>query len=276
MKRAFLLLGAQRSGTSVTSHMLSQFEVCFGNPNHFLQADHNPIFFELKWINQYNDRLIRSLGYCYTDLFLPIEADYDSLTLLEFEQELSTLIQQEWQDAPLIGIKDPRCSLTFPVWRRVLQALGYQLETILVYRHPTSFLKSNQQLFHNWEGWDQERHLHFWLRLTLAAIYFTRNYAVLPVSYEDLMICPLTVATRLADFFQLNPALTASAAAVVDSTHQHHRLSAQTGDALIDSCYRQLQDGCLSGTDYLSYRNWVLSNPRERYETQILEQKEYL
>jgi hypothetical protein len=61
MKRAFLLLGAQRSGTLVTSHMLSKFGIDFGNPEHFLQAAHNPIFFESKWINQYNDRFYDGL-----------------------------------------------------------------------------------------------------------------------------------------------------------------------------------------------------------------------
>jgi hypothetical protein len=78
MKTAFLILGAQRSGTSVTSHMLSKFQISFGNPNHFLQDQHNPIFFELKWVNHYNNRLINSLGYQYTDFFLPLEADYNN------------------------------------------------------------------------------------------------------------------------------------------------------------------------------------------------------
>jgi hypothetical protein len=258
MKRAFLLLGAQRSGTSVTSHLLSKFDICFGNPSHFLQADHNPIFFELTWINQFNDRLIRSLGYTYTDLFLPIEADYDRPCILEFEQELSTLIQQEWSDEPSIGIKDPRCSLTFPVWQRVLQAQGYQLNIIVVYRHPASFLRSNQQLFYNWAGWDQTRHLHFWLRLTLAALYFSRNYLVMPVNYEALMEHPLKTAERLAHCFHLNPRQIEAAAAVVDPTHQHHRQFVLTGDTEIDRYYSLLQANQLSEADYLNYRNMVL------------------
>lgn len=51
MKTAFLIVDAQRSGTSVISHMLSKFEINFGDPKNSLQDEHNPIFFELRWVN---------------------------------------------------------------------------------------------------------------------------------------------------------------------------------------------------------------------------------
>jgi hypothetical protein len=60
MKTAFIVLGAQRSGTSATSHLLSEFNINFG---------HNPIFFELKWVNDFNNRVVSHLGHVYTDLF---------------------------------------------------------------------------------------------------------------------------------------------------------------------------------------------------------------
>lgn len=254
MKTAFLLLGAQRSGTSVTSHMLSKFDVNFGNPNHFLQADHNPIFFELKWINQYNDRLIQRLGYQYTDPFLPIEADYDRASITEIAKELPSLIQQEWQDALKIGIKDPRISLTFPVWQRAFIDLGYVLKIIFVFRHPGEFLRSNQKLFQNWQGWNEERHLHFWLRLTLAAIYFTRNYSVFFVHYDDLMEHSLEVAKQLANFFDLDEKQVAAAAAVVNPAYHHQKQRTPTGYPFIDHYYSLLCSHSLSEADYLSYR----------------------
>jgi hypothetical protein len=259
MKTAFLLLGAQRSGTSVTSHMLSKFGINFGDPKNFLQADHNPVFFELKWVNQYNDRLLQSLGYKYTDLFLPIEADYDTAKALEIGNELPSLIRREWNDEPNIGIKDPRISLTFPIWQRALSALGYTLKIIFVFRHPGGFLRSNQKLFHNWDGWDEQRHLHFWLQLTLAAIYFTRNYPVHVVNYDDMMAQPLEVAKCLATSFKLNEEQISTAAAVVDPACQHYKPLTKTGYPLIDHYYSLLCSHSLSEADYLSYRNSVLS-----------------
>jgi hypothetical protein len=259
MKSAFLLLGAQRSGTSVTSHMLSKFDISFGDRRNFLQAEHNPLFFELKWVNQYNDRLIQSLGYKYTDLFLPIEADYDNANIAEIEKELSALIQQEWCDELKIGIKDPRLSLTFPIWQRVLLAQGYTLNIVLVFRHPGNFLHSNQKLFHNWAGWDQERHLHFWLRLNLAAIYFTRALPVFLVNYDGMMEQPIEVAKDLATFFKLDEKQISAAAAVVNPAYHHHKQSSPTDYPVVSHCYRLLCSHDLSKADYLGYRSVALA-----------------
>jgi hypothetical protein len=259
MKTAFLVLGAQRSGTSVTSHMLSKFGICFGNPASFLQAAHNPIFFELTWVNQYNDRLIQTLGYSYTDPFLPLESDFETVAITEIANELPALIQQEWQETPTIGIKDPRISLTFPIWRSALLKQGYTLQPILVFRHPAAFLRSNQTLFFNWEGWNEQRHLHFWLRLTLAASYFTRNYPVFYVDYDRLIAHPLEIARNFAACFNLNEKADV-AAGVVDPVFHHCKQFTPTGDPLIDHYYRLLVDHQLSAADYLSYRSAVLLN----------------
>lgn len=88
MKTAFLILGAQRSGTSVTSHMLSQFGVNFGNPKNFIQFEHNPIFFEMNWVNQYNNKIINALRHNYTDFFLPLEKDFENINKIELDKEL--------------------------------------------------------------------------------------------------------------------------------------------------------------------------------------------
>jgi hypothetical protein len=258
MKTAFLILGAQRSGTSVTSHILSKFEIDFGSEQHFIQGGHNPIFFELKWINDANNQLIQALGHQYTDFFLPIEQDFDSFA--QFEQKLHTQIIQEWNEAPCIGLKDPRFSLTFPVWQRVLSAAGYSLNVILAFRSPSSFLKSNQSLFYNWEGWDTNRHLKFWLQLNLAATHFTRDLPVYYLCYEDLMMNPSEETEKLANFFELNRNLVDQAVAVVDRSHYHHQTSTETGIDLIDKYYQKLRSHSISTSDYLNYRNTELSH----------------
>ncbi len=253
MKTAFLILGAQRSGTSVTSHVLSKFGINFGSDQHFIQGGHNPIFFELKWINDANNQLIQALGHQYTDFFLPIEQDFESDRFTVYEQNLHTQIVQEWSDSPAIGLKDPRFSLTFPVWQRVLSAAGYDLNVILAFRSPSSFLKSNQSLFHNWEGWNVDRHLRFWLQLNLAATYFTRDLPVYFLCYEDLMLNPHQETEQLAEHFKLDLDLVSRAAAVIDRFHYHHQAATETGNALIDEYYQRLRSHHVSTTDYVTY-----------------------
>ena len=224
-----------------------------------MQAEHNPIFFELKWVNQFNDRLIKSLGYQYTDAFLPLERDYEHPDALAISAELPTLIRNEWNHELKIGIKDPRFSFTLPVWQKVLVAEGYTVKIIFVFRCPSGFLHSNQKLFHNWEGWDEARHLQFWLRLNLAAIYFTRNFPVCFVNYDQLIKQPFHVVQQLADFFQLDQTQVATAAAVVDSAHHHHRQTSATGYPLIDQHYQLLCSRSLTAMDYLNYRTQILA-----------------
>jgi len=253
MKTAFLILGAQRSGTSVTSHVLSKFGIDFGSEQHFLQAGHNPIFFELKWINNANNQLIQALGHRYTDFFLPTEQDWERNQFTEFEQNLKSQIRQEWSDSTSIGLKDPRFSLTFPIWQRVLSELGYSLEVILAFRSPSSFLRSNQSLFLNWEGWTVDRHLRFWLQLNLAATYFTRDLPVYSLSYEDLMLNPHPETKKLAEFFDLDRTLIDQAAAVINQSHHHHQAMTETGVALIDEYYQRLRSHTVSSIDYQNY-----------------------
>jgi hypothetical protein len=258
MKIAFLILGAQRSGTSVTSHVLSEFDVSFGKVEHFLRDKHNPIFFELTWVNRYNDRLIEALGYRYTDFFLPIEADYQTAQVTDLAAELPTLIRREWCNEPFIGIKDPRFSLTFPIWEHALLDAGYTLKIIVVFRCPGGFLQSNQRLLKNWPGWDEARHLRFWLQLNLAGIYFARNYPIHFVSYDDLMQSPLAITQRLADCFGLDRQRVATAAAVVDSTYYHTQFT-NVDDPAIASYYQRLCSHNISAEDYLNYRSSVLA-----------------
>jgi hypothetical protein len=254
MKTAFLVLGAQRSGTSATSHLLSQFGINFGDPKNFIQFDHNPIFFELNWVNQANNQIIKSLGYQYTDFFLPIETDFEQANSQEIAARIQTLIESEWADEPLIGIKDPRISLTFPVWNNLLSSNDYQIKVILVFRHPANFLASNKQLFYNWDGWTDERHLNFWLQLNLAAVYFARHVPIYYLNYDRLLQFPLEEAQKLANFFSLNSNLASQAARVIKPSYSHHKAAIETGNSVVDRGYKLLCSQSLSPADYLDFR----------------------
>jgi len=161
MKTAFLILGAQRSGTSVISHILSKFGISFADSKRLIQGGHNPIFFELKWLNDANNEILRCLGHQDIDFFLPVEAEFESEAVFELEPMLEKLVRDEWGESTAIALKDPRFSLTLPVWQRGLTQLGYQLRIILAFRCLAGFLASNKKHFQNREGWNDQRHLYF-------------------------------------------------------------------------------------------------------------------
>lgn len=275
MKRVILVLGAQRSGTSVTSHVLSELGVRFGHRNRFIQFDHNPIFFELKWINDRNNQIVSAIGHQYIDFFLPLESDWTAPQIQPqieaIQTDLDRLIEQEWQDSAIepsdpqdfvIGIKDPRISLTFPVWEAVLLQRGYSVQVVHAFRSPVGFLHSNQKLFDGWEGWTIDRHLHFWLQLNLASIYFTRQYPLHLLNYDSLMQFPKTEIDKLAAALSLNLSLVPVASAVIQTQHYHHSDRSeqlQTDIPWIHQIYQKLCDGTIEPDDYLNYRQEMLA-----------------
>ncbi|MDX2229800.1 MAG: hypothetical protein NW220_09195 [Leptolyngbyaceae cyanobacterium bins.349] len=254
MKTAFLILGAQRSGTSVISHVLSTFGINFGNPQRFIQGEHNPIFFELDWVNDINNQIVQQSGHEYIDFFLPIELDFEGEKFAALEQKIQAFVLQEWGNCDAIALKDPRFSLTFSVWQRVLTALGYRLNIILAFRCPSGFLASNKKLFHNWAGWTDQRHLNFWLQFNLAAIYFTRHCSTYWMNYDHLMADPQAEVQALAEFFALDRAAIAAATSVIQPSQYHHQTIVPTGFPLIDNYYDRLRLHQLDATDYLHYR----------------------
>lgn len=283
MKRAILVLGAQRSGTSVTSHVLSELGVQFGNRDRFIQFDHNPIFFELKWVNDLNNQIVKVLGHQYIDFFLPLEADFMAPVVQPqvqaIQAEIHRFIQQEWHDQVvrssfswgaietvnsqdlIIGIKDPRISLTFPVWESVLLSRGYSIQIVHTFRSPVGFLHSNQKLFYQWKGWTIDRHLHFWLQLNLAAIYFTQRYPTYLLNYDRLMQSPLEEIAPLITALSLNPSPIEQAAAVVQTEHYHYgdrSKLVQTDIPWVNEVYLKLCSQTVTSEDYLNYRQQML------------------
>lgn len=255
MRTIFLVLGAQRSGTSVTSHVLSQFGINFGQEEHFLQDKHNPIFFELTWINQLNNELIRALNHQYTDFFLPVEEDWEQANTAAIETKIQAYWQQEWGDRSVIGVKDPRFSLTLPIWEKLFAS--DQINVILAFRHPLGFLRSNQKLFDQWEGWDEIRHLNFWLQFNLAAVYFARRHPLYFLNYDRLIANPHQEVPQLAEFFQFDRQPITPAMEIVDPGHYHHepdQICANTGFTWVDRCYQQLCNQTLTPADYLEFR----------------------
>src|SRR5438552_9641685 len=173
-KTCFLITGLPRSGTSSVAHLLDNLGVYFGDSGHFLDTQvhkHNPVFYELQWINDFNDRLIAAMGAGYFEDFFPIESDFDRDEVRSLEPALVEQFRSEFGDRALVGVKDPRFCFTLPLWRRALASLGYDVKVLLTLRNPAAVLKSNSLLRDDrpcqWQ--------RFYARHLLAINYFARE-----------------------------------------------------------------------------------------------------
>lgn len=141
-----LLLGMHRSGTSLLGSLLQALGV--GLPGPLLAADqHNPEgYFEREDITEIQDNLLRELGRHWPSASgaLPLPEHWLELPSTQrAETLLHGLLQEECrhQTRPW-AIKDPRCSLLLPLWRRICTNLEIPLRLIASVRDPGEVMVS--------------------------------------------------------------------------------------------------------------------------------------
>jgi len=248
------VLGAPRSGTSAISSTLIKLGVDFGHPENFIDPtlyDHNPNgFFELVWVNRLNDEILSSLG---TTWVSPDLLGEDSLTderIHTFGARIEEQVQAEWPTpCPLIGIKDPRISFLFPIWKSALARLGYEPICIIALRHPLGFVESQRRLS---PTWSIERTLFEWVRHSLSALYFARPYDSKIVDYDRLASDPQRVVASISSWLELPPDNIADAAATIDLRLYHHHLGcASIQNKFVNDLYEALSssDRAETGAD---------------------------
>jgi hypothetical protein len=254
-KTCFLIVGLPRSGTSSIAQFLDNLGVYFGDPSHFLDTaklKHNPIFYELQWINDFNDKVIGVWDCSYVDDdVMPVETDFERPEIEPLRVELRKKILEEFGDRPVIGIKDPRICFTFPIWRDAMVDLGYEIKTVLALRAPSAIMRSNRALMPG----RLSRWQRFFARHLLATRYFTRDIPVCQFDYDVLMRDTLNYAQQKAAELGLAMADPAQATRHLSGEHYHHQPDdAGTGDPWVDRIDSELRTGRLDPNEYLEFR----------------------
>ena len=147
MKRAIIVVGAPRSGTSVVSHVINRLGVSFGDPKRFVDAEqnkHNPMFFELQELNTINDEIFLCFHKKWADFYWqPLVTDFPESVISLFDVRIKSFIESEFGKVTLIGLKDPRFCFTLPIWIAVLERIGYKLDFVHTARNPNAIFSSN-------------------------------------------------------------------------------------------------------------------------------------
>ncbi len=253
-KVCFLITGVPRSGTSSVSQMLENLGVYFGDPAHFLDTSvhkHNPVFYELQWVNDFNDRVLGAIGATYFDDLFPIESDFESDAVRSLDPVLAGQFRGEFGDRPVVGVKDPRLCFTLPVWRRVLAAAGYDVKVVLAMRNAAAVIKSNSLLrddpAHQW--------FRFYARHLLCINYFTRDMALCRFDYDLLMCKPTTYGPQKAEELGLEMPDAARATRHLSREHYHHQPDGSgTGHPWVDRIDSEFRAGRLDPEQYLECR----------------------
>src|SRR6185503_7136141 len=197
MKRAIVVLGMHRSGTSALARALSL--AGFAQPSDLMQpqADNPKGFWEPLGIVRLNEQILKLLQGSWSQ---PGPWLISGQTVAEARRGVNAWVVEKFRDRALAAIrvsfgedaaivlKDPRISLFLPFWAGVLREAGYKPHFVLIHRNPVdvaSSLRARNRL--------TPRHcLQLWAHYVLAALDPRNECPIQAVcAYEGLVQAPV-------------------------------------------------------------------------------------
>jgi hypothetical protein len=240
-RRAFIVLGMHRSGTSALTRLLALLGAEL--PRTLIGAGAgNPLgHWESRPICAFNDRILKAVGSTWYDWRAIDESFLSSSELTAFEPEARAILAEEFGDAGTIVLKDPRICRLYPFWRRVLDSLDIQPMPILPLRHPAEVAASLEAR----DGLNPALGQIIWLRHVLDAERFTRHSPRVVTTFDSLLGAWQDVAQRIAERFDVRMDGSATADSIgsfLSADQRHHAESAATPvlPAWVDETYRAL------------------------------------
>jgi hypothetical protein len=182
-RQAIIVLGMHRTGTSAVGGVLVKLGV--QEPRTLMPPtqDNPKGYWESTAIMKFNDRILDSAGTRWSD-WDRFNAEWINSPLREaFVDELSSILEEEYGNAPLILIKDPRMCRLFPLWATVLEALGVTPKIVITVRHPAEVIRSLEKR----DQLTQNQSKLIWLRHMLDAEHSTRGLQRVFIRYSDIL-----------------------------------------------------------------------------------------
>jgi hypothetical protein len=150
-------------------------------------------YWESAAFHEYHERLLQAAGTEW-DLWTSVRPNGpDPEQDLALGAEFRRLLDQEFGDAPLFVMKDPRVCRLVPFWHAHLQAAGVEPLAIITVRRPFEVAASLAAR----DGLALDQALLLWLRHVLDAEVTTRALRRCIVRYRDLLEDWEAVAQRL-------------------------------------------------------------------------------
>jgi len=223
-RQAVLVLGAHRSGTSAVAGAIRLLGIA--PPAHVLPpaADNPTGFWESYAVVGANDWILTTAGTAWFECLafnssaLEPDARTTALTFIM----LSVL--SEFDQKPLLLVKDPRICLLLDLWLPALQALQILPAALLVLRHPGEVIASLAYR----SKLPQPHGAALWLGYMLAAERATRGCRSFILSYDELVSDWHSVLSRAGREIEIAWPVTVDAVAApiegfLDSALRHHR-----------------------------------------------------
>ncbi|NLT07374.1 MAG: hypothetical protein GXY03_13845 [Solirubrobacterales bacterium] len=191
--RPVCVLGVGRSGTSLAARALNRLGVDLGDEDTMLPpGEANPKgFWEQRDVVALNDQILAALGgeWWRPPPRPPGWERWD--VVAPFRERIAELVERHFGGSPRWGFKDPRTTLTLPLWRSVVGEFDY----VICLRNPLEVIASAGGAL---PGTVDEPRL--WLQYSCEALRVTAGCRREFVFYEEWLGDAEAVGRRLARF----------------------------------------------------------------------------
>lgn len=258
-KTCLLVLGMHRSGTSALTRVLNLMG--YSLPNRLMGAGNGNEtgHWEPIDITLYNDRLLEDLTSSWNDFRSLSMSHLEPQALRDAQRQISELIEQDYDNAQRIILKDPRICRMMPTYRAILEDAGYRVVPIIAFRCPLEVMNSLRKRRINWpEGFVETQAALLWLRHVTDAEYHSRGLARGFSEYSALLSDWRGVVKQLSKqgAFDLPNPICDIAPCVDDFIRPDLNHNAQTEDAVLN--HPSIQGWCQTAYDAL---RMLVSNP---------------
>ncbi|MDE2246286.1 MAG: glycoside hydrolase family 99-like domain-containing protein [Xanthomonadaceae bacterium] len=225
-QQALLVLGMHRSGTSAVTRVLNLAGARLGaSLMGGIEGNNTHGFWEHLDAVALNERLLHWFGRTWFDLRPLPEGWMHASATTEAMEQIRTLIEHEFADAPLWALKDPRLCLLAPAWLRAIDAMGMTTTCVVVVRHPEEVAAS----LYARDGLSRGYAFMLWGEYLLAALEASQGRPCVVIDYAGFLTDwrPALQAIAVASGFAATavwPALDEEAVGrFLDASERHHR-----------------------------------------------------
>ncbi|MBI4962353.1 MAG: hypothetical protein HY913_03680 [Desulfomonile tiedjei] len=183
-QKVLVILGMHRSGTSAVSRVVNLLGVDLGS-SLLPPAPDNPTgFWEHKEIVEINERLFYVLGRHWTSYLTSLpDKWWLRQDIQELQQRLVGLVQRDFGQSMLWGLKDPRLCRLLPLWLRVFSQINCRAYCLHTIRNPLEVADSLGKR----DRLPRNVSFILWLQHVLEAERETRDLPRTFITYDRLL-----------------------------------------------------------------------------------------
>ncbi len=198
--KAIIILGMHRSGTSALAGTLYQLGLNLGDNLMRPEEDSNELgFYENYDLVVQHDRILKAMNASWQDS-APLPLGWtDWPEPLAAQAEINRLVEAQFADAMLWGVKDPRMCRLLPIWRHIFDTHAIEPHYVIVFRNPVEVAASLKAR----DGLDEQHALMLWFAYTREAERYTRGQSRIFLSYDKLLVDWRHEMKRLEQAFAL-------------------------------------------------------------------------